>query len=106
MVGHPCLPPTNCRPMSKRSSPTTAPLNLHLSTAGRADRASNRVGYSILSCVMPKLINVVSKGELLKCVDESSLAHLKSSQRFLAANRSTPLTSNATTSHRVRAMDD
>jgi transposase-like protein len=84
----------------------TVPLNHHLSTVGLVARASNRVGYSIQSCVMPRLTNVVSKGGLLRYVGESSLAHLKSSQRFLAANKSTPLMSNVTTSHRVRAMDD
>jgi hypothetical protein len=47
----------------------------------------------------------VSKGGLLKYVGELSLARLKSSQRFLAANKLIRLMSNATTSHRVRAMD-
>src|SRR6266850_182451 len=88
------------------SSPMTVPLNHHLSTVGLVARAHNRVGYSIQSGVRPRLTNIVSKGGLLKYVGASSLAHLKSSQRFLAANKSTPLMSNVTTAHRVRAMDD
>ncbi len=75
MVDPPYLLPTNCQPMSMHSSPMTAPLNHHLSTAGLVDRASNHVGYSIQSCVMPRLTNVGSGGGLW--------ARLKGSRRRL-----------------------
>lgn len=106
MVDPPYLLPTNGQPMSMHASPMTAPLNHHRSPTGLVARASTLVGSSMQSGVMPTLTHVVSQGGWLKYGGESSLAHRQSSQRCLAANKSTPLMSNGTTSHRVTAMDD
>src|SRR5882672_9341744 len=94
------------QPRSLPSSPMTAPLHHHLSPEGLVARVSHHVGDSIQSGVRPRLTHGVRQGGLVKDVGASSWAPLKSSQRFLAANQSTPLLSNVTTAPRLRAMDD
>lgn len=59
MADRHCLPVTSCLRISKRSSPTTVCLSLHLEDVGEVDLANNLVGCWTLTCVMPKSTSIV-----------------------------------------------